>query len=245
MNTGVVTSYGEDFEFADRFEEYDISLWVQKSEKTTTFRNIYKDGSRTQYMPTRADTIGSDILPEFNADVKAIQLCLIADEVDLNLLSSLPSDILIGATIQGWLRNLEEDGRVIAKMPDINLFKYCDLVFMSDDDIREVPDLLEQIIEVVPIVILTRGKNGADVYDNGVKRTFPSYPSKEVDPTGAGDVFSTAFMISYSHNPNLARACSFAHCAASLSIEGVGVLSIPTREEVFERQKLYFEQFGE
>ena len=245
MQTGVVTSYSKDFKFAQRFEDYNIQLWVQESDETTTFRNIYKDGSRTQYMPTRADTIKPEILPELHDSIKAIQLCLIADEVDLNLLSALPSDILIGATIQGWLRNIEDDGLVTAKMPDLQLFEHIDLVFLSDDDIREVPQLLQHIIEIVPIVVLTRGKHGADVYNKGVKRTFPSYPSREIDPTGAGDVFSTAFMISYSHNPNIARACSFAHCAASLSIEGVGVKSIPTREQVFERQKLYFEQFGE
>ena len=196
-------------------------------------------------MPTRAETIRPQTLPEFNKDIKAIQLCLIADEVDLDLLSALPTGIPIGATIQGWLRNFEKDGLVTAKLPNLKLFEHLQLVFMSDDDIREVPQLLEQIIKIVPIVVLTRGKNGADVYENGIKNTFPAYPSKEIDPTGAGDVFSTAFMISYSHNPNIRRACSFAHCAASLSIEGIGVKSIPTREEVFARQKLYFQKFGD
>lgn len=245
MKTGVVTSYAKDFEFEGRFEEYDIRLWVQESEETTSFRNIYENGSRTQFMPSRADTIRPETMPIFESSLQAIQLCLIADEVDLDLLAALPSDVVIGATIQGWLRNIAADGLVSAKMPDLSLFEHTELVFMSDDDIREVPELLEQIIDIVPIVILTRGKHGADVYENGIKRTFPSYPSKEVDPTGAGDVFSTAFIISYSHNPNIARACSFAHCAASLSIEGIGVKSIPSRDEVFERQKLYFKKFGE
>ncbi|MFT4568805.1 MAG: sugar/nucleoside kinase (ribokinase family) [Saprospiraceae bacterium] len=245
MNTGVVTSFGSDFEFVSRFEEKNIHLWVQESKETTSFRNIYKNGTRTQYMPTRAKTIGPETLPEFHKGIKAIQLCLISDEVDLNLLSALPSGIPIGATIQGWLRNFEKDGLVKAKLPNLKLFEHLELVFMSDDDIREVPQLLDQIIKIVPIVVLTRGKHGADVYENGTKHTFPAYPSEEIDPTGAGDVFSTAFMISYSHNRNISRACSFAHCAASLSIEGMGVKSIPTREEVFERQILYFQKFGE
>ena len=245
MKSGVVTSYAKNFEFSKRFEEYDIGLWVQESAETTSFRNIYENGNRTQFMPSRADTIRPETLPQFESCLQAVQLCLIADEIDHDLLDSLPSDVVVGATIQGWLRNIDSNGLVSAKMPDLQLFEHIELVFMSDDDIREVPQLLEQIIDIVPIVILTRGKHGADVYENGVKRTFPSFPSKEVDPTGAGDVFSTAFIISYSHNPNIARACSFAHCAASLSIEGIGVQSIPSRDQVFERQKLYFEKFGE
>lgn len=243
MTTEVITSCGDDFLFDDVFRDRGILLKKQLSKETTKFQNIYRDGTREQFMHARADTIHSSSWGPRPPELKAIQLCLIADEVDLELLATLPQDVIIAATIQGWLRSIDDDHRVITKYPDLELFKYIQLAFMSDDDIREVPTLLDHLKEIVPIVVVTRGSKGADVYLRGQHYFYHAYPSQEIDPTGAGDVFSTAFIISYSHNPDIYRSCSFAHCAASLSIEGVGVGSIPTREAVFKRQEHYVSLF--
>lgn len=243
MKAGILTSFGPDFLFEERLKGHGISVITQPSLETTTFENIYSDAGRIQYMSHRADTISPSSLPRDLSQLKAIQLCLIADEVDNQLLKILPEGILVGATIQGWLRSFGTDNRVHTKMPNLNLFEKVDIAIMSDDDIRDVPKLLPQLIERLPIVVVTRGANGADVFQDGQKHFFPSIPTIEVDPTGAGDVFSTAFLISYCHNPDILKACSFAHAAASISIEGTGVQSIPDREAVFERQESYLKDF--
>ncbi len=243
LSTGIITSFGEDFIFAHRFEALGIHLWGKPSKKTTTFENIYSDQGRTQYMSQRAATLSASDLMVDIPTAKAIILCLIADEVDLSLLEALPEEVSVSVVIQGWLRKTNAVGLVQSKTPKTSYFKYVDMAFMSDDDIQDLPGLLSMLISEIPLVIVTHGKNGADIYSDGKRKFYPSYPTMEVDPTGAGDVFSTAFTIAYSQSKDLDNACSFAHSAASLSVQGKGVQSLPSMEQVLDRQKQYISKF--
>ena len=67
---------------------------------------------------------------------------------------------------------------------------------------------------------------------SGEWHSVPAYPAREIDPTGAGDVFTSAFLIRYFETRDAPAAALFASCAASLSVEGWGVGSIPTRAEI-------------
>ena len=62
---------------------------------------------------------------------------------------------------------------------------------------------------------------------------------KEVDATGAGDVFATAFLIKYSETQDLALATGFAHCAASFVVEGMGIENLASLEKIEERLAVY------
>jgi sugar/nucleoside kinase (ribokinase family) len=53
-----------------------------------------------------------------------------------------------------------------------------------------------------------------------------------MDPTGAGDVFSAAFLIRLAETGDPCEAARFANVAASFSIEAPGVSGIPTRRQV-------------
>jgi sugar/nucleoside kinase (ribokinase family) len=56
-----------------------------------------------------------------------------------------------------------------------------------------------------------------------------------VDPTGAGDVFATAFLIRYQETGNPSQAAAFACCAASCVVEGVATTTLGDREEIMRR----------
>lgn len=59
---------------------------------------------------------------------------------------------------------------------------------------------LDQILEHVKVLVITRGKDGADLYSDGESVHIPTVPEDEVvDPTGVGDAFRGGFLTGYSH----------------------------------------------
>ncbi len=59
---------------------------------------------------------------------------------------------------------------------------------------------LDQILEHVKVLVITRGKDGADLYSDGNSVHIPTVPENEiVDPTGVGDAFRGGFLTGYSH----------------------------------------------
>ena len=58
---------------------------------------------------------------------------------------------------------------------------------------------LDQILEHVKVLVITRGKNGADLYENGEAVHIPTVPEDMIiDPTGVGDAFRGGFLTGYS-----------------------------------------------
>jgi len=58
---------------------------------------------------------------------------------------------------------------------------------------------LDQILEHVKVLVITRGKNGADLYAGEDAVHIPTVPEDEiVDPTGVGDAFRGGFLAGYS-----------------------------------------------
>lgn len=235
----MLSSYGDDFLFEDRFKKLGINLTITPSEETTVFENIYHSDGRTQYCLKRASTLvltKETIQP--SADI--IMICPITDEIDVSPDTLYNHSGIKGATIQGWLRSFESDGLVVVRSPDMSRFEGLDIVIFSDDDIKGLDiQFVDKLKEVVPICVMTRGDHGADIFLNGIKHQFPSFEVSPVDLTGAGDVFSVSFLYEYTRTRDISLATSFAHAAASLSIQGKGVESIPQMPAILERQNLY------
>src|SRR6266498_2829801 len=58
---------------------------------------------------------------------------------------------------------------------------------------------LDQILEHVKVLVITRGKDGADLYSANDSVHIPTVPEDEiVDPTGVGDAFRGGFLTGYS-----------------------------------------------
>ena len=87
----------------------------------------------------------------------------------------------------------------------------------------------------VRIVVLTRGARGATVYAGDGVLHVPAFPAREVDPTGAGDVFAAAFAIRYHEEKDLLGAARFAAATASFVVEGPGGSTIPSLAQVEQR----------
>ena len=243
LETAVLTSYGADFQYVETFNE--AGVWVENkmAKATTLFENSYQANSRTQYLHQRAATLMPGDLPIAWKEVPVVKFCLIAGEADFSLLDAFPNAFIV-ATIQGWLRHREADGKIVPKEMDWQQLTKIDAVLLSEEDLSGFEDRLPLITSIVGLFVMTHGKDGATVFQKGASSHYPAFPTQEVDPTGAGDVFAAAFLVEYIRTKEVERAIIFAQCAASIVVERLGVY-LPSRWGIEERVEEYRKLFGE
>ncbi len=241
VDTGLITSVGDDFKFMSRFDDKGVQVEKVAARQTTVFENVYKGDARTQHMHARASTIGAVDIPEAWLSVPTVKFCLIADEIDSEVVRSF-SHSFRAATIQGWLRQWNDDGLISPKDLDMNLLDGMDMIFLSEDDISGDDLLLSQMRSKVETVVMTRGSLPAKIYRGKTELEFPVYPVQEVDPTGAGDIFAISFLIHYRRTESLVLSAAYAHSAASFVVEHIGVF-LPPVQDIERRYTSYIEQF--
>lgn len=82
-------------------------------------------------------------------------------------------------------------------------------------------------------VVITAGSAGAYTVVNGKAVCVPTYKTKVVDTTAAGDTFCGALCVSLSEEKDITSSIAFANKAASISVTRMGAWrSIPHREEL-------------
>ena len=84
------------------------------------------------------------------------------------------------------------------------------------------------------LLVITDGWHGATIYMGGASHRIAPRPTSEVDPTGAGDVFATSFLLRLAETGDPFVAARFANVAASISVEASGMDSVPYRARVEE-----------
>lgn len=237
-NPAVFTSVGTDFLFENKFRKLKIPFINIPAEYTTVFENVYTEKGRTQFLHQRAKTIGIEHCPNILRDTEIIHLGLIADDLNFSSMSLL-SGGLIGASIQGCLREWDDNGLISPCEMDWSLLKSIDIVIISDEDIEGIESALEKILKYVDHVVLTLGEQGAKVFHKGKEQYFPAFPTSIVDTTGAGDVFSTAYLIEFQGSGDVSSASIFAHCAASIICKSEGLYHLPSLEDVQKKVESY------
>jgi len=148
---------------------------------------------------------------------------------------------LVGVTPQGWMRRWDEQGLVLAKewQEAEKVLAHTSVLILSEEDIAPYPSIIEDYTEKVPVLVITEGEKGARVHNEGKWHHIPAFPTAEVEPTGAGDVFAAAFLIHYAKKRDAIASARFANCVASFAVEGEGTEGIPTLEQVKERLALW------
>ncbi len=145
---------------------------------------------------------------------------------------------LIGVTPQGWLRTWDTAGWTHpAPWPGAaGLLARVDVLVMSAEDVGNDQEALMGYVRLARIAVVTAGADGATIYERGRSLgTVPSCHARPIDFTGAGDVFTAAFLIHYHETGDLWRAAQFAHAAAAFGIEGRGTTGIAPRPAVLAR----------
>lgn len=96
----------------------------------------------------------------------------------------------------------------------------ADIVFMN----RTEGELLQDIVPNVPLLVLKRDREGAELLERGIcKLSVPTPTTTVVDVTGAGDILAGTFLAALLTDNNAEQALRMAVEAASLSISQHGI----------------------
>ncbi|MFM8876816.1 MAG: carbohydrate kinase family protein, partial [Anaerolineae bacterium] len=105
---------------------------------------------------------------------------------------------------------------------------------------------LDQILNHVKVLVITRGKDGADLYSDGTSVHIPTVPEDEVvDPTGVGDAFRGGFLAGYSHGFDWKLCGEIGSLSAVYCLEQRGTQNHSyTREDFVKRFRKHFDDGG-
>lgn len=239
--TFLLGAVGEDFACEEAIGELNYQL--ERRGETTVFANYYPSrGPRVQLL----EASGPPILPKnapprwLKADL--VHLAPVLGEVDLQAWKAAVGDGLLAINVQGWIkeagplvdasaleagqqRGLRGQARQVVQRPwevtpeELN---GVDIACLSEEDLIGQGDLLERLVQTIPIVALTFGEKGSRIFVNGEPRSVGIFETDAVDPTGAGDVFAAAFCHKIASGIHPVEAARFAAAAASICVEAIG-----------------------
>ncbi len=227
---------------AENFPEpellHDIEIVRIPSPTTTTFRNVYTQGKRRQFVRDVALPITAAHLPAEWRQVKIALLGPLAGELDAEMARAFSDETLVAVSPQGWMRQWDETGRVKPRawIEAAEILPHVDVLILSEEDLGGYTERLSPYIALAPLVALTRGPEGVTIYRKRERPLdVPAFPTRVVDPTGAGDSFAAGFLIRLYETNDVLQAARFANATASLAIESFGAAMMPTRAQVEER----------
>ena len=235
---GLVGCIGPEFKekFGAEMSAFGIEVSADTSGKGTGgFHLVYDEkGDRTLDVLGVAGRITPKSLPERFLQTRFMIIGPILGEVDRELVeflrSSTSSKLFLDP--QGLIRSIGSDNR-IAHNCDRNEFTkiagQVDFIKPNEHESKTItgendPELsLGRLREMgAPVPIVTLAERGSLLLDNAKIRRIPAYPTRAIDPTGAGDVYAGSFITHYSRVGNLAEASLYASAAASIKVEQVG-----------------------
>jgi sugar/nucleoside kinase (ribokinase family) len=237
LKVGVLTSVPTQMDLSGALRG--INVHAIPSELATTFENTYQGQKRRQFVHGLASPLQPVHLPPAWRRAPIVLLCPLVGELGLDWLGVF-LESLVGVTPQGWMREWDDQGLVRQKVwsEAEHILANVEVLVFSEEDVARDATLIREYSRLARIAVVTRGPRGATVFWNGIPREFPAFRAREVDPTGAGDVFAAAFLVRLRETGDPYLAAPFANCAASFAIEGPGTTAIPTREQVEQRLRL-------
>lgn len=240
LAVAVVTSASSDVADAARAALPGVALQVVPADSSTAFENAYHDGVRVQHLRAAARLIKAADIPPAWCSAPIALLAPVAREFDSGIAAPLRARML-GLAAQGLLRAWDTSGRVRPAPLSTStaaLLDRCDAVVLSGEDLaptgapaKELAGAEETLwawVERVPCLVVTRGPEGAELWHAGRVERIAGFPAREVDPTGAGDVFAMTLLCALAAGAAPAQAVTEANQVAARSVEGQGATSIPT-----------------
>lgn len=121
--------------------------------------------------------------------------------------------------------------------------RHTDILFLNESEYGFVRKLYGNLNRIrkrfgIGMIIITRGENGATLFD-GKEHRVPAYrPRRFVDAVGAGDSFAAAFLSTWLQTRDAIRSIKVASAAASFVVEKIGTqIELPTKAMIYSRVK--------
>ncbi|MEA4811869.1 MAG: carbohydrate kinase family protein [Anaerolineaceae bacterium] len=110
---------------------------------------------------------------------------------------------------------------------DLALIQEAELVFVNQSALKKMQaacgtQVLEALRQKVPILVLTKGAQGSQIFRGAESYAIPAFPAQVVDTTGAGDTFNASFLFAHMMAWGLLECGRFASAAASEKIARFG-----------------------
>ena len=236
----------------DLLREAGVELLLIALDEGPVFRNREAPGGRVQECLATGRPLSVPDVPAPWRAAQAWSLVPVAGELDDVWAAAVPDGAIVSLGWQGLLRDLVAGGEVTRRAPARSqLLARADLVGVSRHDLEPdtaVTGLLRLLRRGADLVV-TDGASGGRLARLGRdgrlrSRTYEATtPIREVDPTGAGDVFLAALLASLLRPETSGRAArsgsrldlEFAAAAASFVLEAPGLSGIPDRQSVLAR----------
>lgn len=236
----------------DLLREAGVELLLVGLDEGPVFLNRETAAGRVQACLAPGRSLPIPRLPASWCEAPAWSLVPVAGELGDSWASVVPAGAYLGLGWQGLLRELVADGEVRRRPPaPSTLLSRADLVGVSRQDLE--PDFglagLSRLLRPGAELVVTDGATGGQLRRRGEDgrtrtRRYRAAPTdREVDPTGAGDVFLAA-LLATAVWPELARRgvgrrahpdLQFAASAASFVVEAPGLHGVPDRAAVLAR----------
>lgn len=223
---------------------YDLSpldgIFVQKvvSGKSTVFENRYNGNAREQWVRSTAEPLGPANIPQNWRAPAIVHLGPVVGEVEPDLMDLFPRSQRC-ATLQGWMREWDSDGRVRHSLhPEAEqAARNAHVSVFSTDDVGGAEKEAARLAALSPVAVVTDGERGCRVHWKGETRAFPAPSVPLADPTGAGDIFAAVFFLRLKETGDAWEAGRMAVALASLSVTRPGLSGVPTRAEILEAKR--------
>ena len=230
----LLTSAAHGEPLLDELAPYVTEQCIIPAKATSTFENVYDSrGQRTQYIRAVASALHAQDMPPGWLSTPLVHLAPLTGEVDPQL-AHVFRDSTVMVTLQGWLREWGADGWVhFRRWFDPAVLSDIDIVVFSEEDIRDAPELEALYAAAVPHLFVTRAENGGTYYHDGRPYSYDTPHFREVNPTGAGDVFAASVLASLSIvNGNMHAAAEVAAYLGATAITRPWLEGAPTAAEV-------------
>ena len=216
----------------DRLEKEKLIVFNGESDRTTHFINTIKNNSRRQKVFNRSRPIRYRQLLRVVKHVGGWHLSpLHPEDIEPKVLTELPhTGLKIFLDVQGYTRKVTQ--RAVSPAASSLLpaaLSAADIIKANGVEIglilehfqKDLPEIMK-FFEIEEAVI-TLGREGGWVQTReGRKVTYKANRlEKAADPTGAGDVFFAAYLLSrFIKKQGIAQACQYAAKIAARQVEG-------------------------
>lgn len=212
----------------------DVPVHRVDTPQCTTFENVTTPAGRVQYLRAHAVPLTPDQTPLAWLRAPVVHLGPIAHELSAEFFNAFPG-AFIGLTPQGFLRQWDDAGRVSPRewASAAHYLPQVSAVVASIEDFGGDWAVPERWAKHAPVLVVTEGRQGCTVFVRGQgARQLAAPPQTEVDATGAGDIFASAFFIHLYETNDPLTSAQFATQLAALSVTRAGLAGAPTPDEV-------------
>jgi sugar/nucleoside kinase (ribokinase family) len=217
---------------------------LSKTKLTTRFLIQQHSSGRILKLVSRCENIEENQIQ--NEDYDICVLSPVAGEVSNQLVSAARRAAkYLFVDPQGFLRRFDQQGFCVLSDMDRTVLEQADALKVDYEEMRSITGLddqtqaLAKLHSLGPKVVILTSHIGYVTLSLENKIYRIPIPALEFvrDSTGAGDILAGAYAASFLQERDVLFAACVGVSAATLSIRGVGISKIPSREEVYELAK--------